>query len=442
MNTAYKIFGFTVLLLITFSLIPTSLASETKTENNDAEEKTLSFLTDVLRINLSSYILSQKGTGVNYPSEYGGAVKQTSVAFIYNSTENRTALSVSAIYYNSNIWWFHVSTFGHPLNFLEQPSTSALNTTRAILERYQTFATKYNINTPLDTILTLLSQSADWPHPSDQSANFANVSDFAYVNETLGDVQMVTSDSGAGWVYVAGGIAVINRYFSVTYNTGTFVLTDLWGLYHVASFGSLTQDQASAIALEAAKKAAPSLVGQTPDWSHPEVEIGMVMIPGQQFNNELSLQLRPSPSATINRNGVVFPTPVRDPLGLYPYWAAKVYFTYSIGNYVGIQVGIWGDTREVDSVTTYITHGGGREYVPTPTLGPSPIRTATPAESPPTPNVSSLLATSESADPLPSNTATFNAESSLFTFDLTLVLVAAAFLCALLVACLAVRRNH
>ena len=43
-----------------------------------------------------------------------------------------------------------------------------------------------------------------------------------------------------------------------------------------------------------------------------------------------------------------FPTKFqRDPLTLYPYWHIRFYFNQTIAGNSGVQVGVWGDTKEI-----------------------------------------------------------------------------------------------
>ncbi|MDR2707923.1 MAG: hypothetical protein LBB87_04180, partial [Nitrososphaerota archaeon] len=77
-----------------------------------------------------------------------------------------------------------------------------------------------------------------------------------------------------------------------------------------------------------------------PDWSNMRSEVGLLMIPGQQYNNPINNEL------LAQGTGVNF-SAGRDALTLYPFWTAVFYFSYPIGNVYGVQVGVWGDTGEV-----------------------------------------------------------------------------------------------
>jgi hypothetical protein len=89
-----------------------------------------------------------------------------------------------------------------------------------------------------------------------------------------------------------------------------------------------------------------------PDWSQMTSDVGFTMIPGQQYNNSLNDDL------LSQGTGVSMGNTTRAPLALYPFWSAIFYFSKPIDNIVGIQVGIWGDTKEVAYIDTYGYLGG------------------------------------------------------------------------------------
>jgi hypothetical protein len=75
-----------------------------------------------------------------------------------------------------------------------------------------------------------------------------------------------------------------------------------------------------------------------PDWSKVTSTIDLGMISGQTYNNSLNDVLHfGSPGNTT-----------RDPLALYPLWQATFSFNQYVGGGItGLQVGVWGDTKEI-----------------------------------------------------------------------------------------------
>jgi hypothetical protein len=178
----YKICVVTLLLMSAFFflLVSTVFAADSTAT---VEEKLSVFLSDVLEIDLAKYTIINKGGGIKYPSELGGIVKEESFAIRYNSTDSQ--IDASVVFRNGYIYWLHVRpTHGSIIYYSRQPSTSAVAQTRNILEKYETFAEKYGINTAhVSSALSLLDQASDGPSPSG-SLNFNGISGFNPINAT------------------------------------------------------------------------------------------------------------------------------------------------------------------------------------------------------------------------------------------------------------------
>ncbi len=347
-----KICVIAFLLVFVFSFLSVCTASAADSTVT-AKEKLQSFLTDVLGIDLTKYTIIEEGGGVNYPPELGGVIKRETTGIKYNSTDSQ--LEVAAEFHNGYIRWLHVLPIRGSVIYREQPSTSAVAETRSILERYKTFAEKYGIGTAHVTIaLSLLDKASDGSPPSEKQ-NFNGVSGFNPTTETSSNMVQTTSQTGVGYMYTFNGVNVPNRSIGVSFAGGSFTFHDTWGLYTVASVSVITEDEAKAMALDAAKNHEVTLMRDDnssyvvyPDWSNPTVEIGLNMIPGEAFSTQLN-----SDVGAVDSGGKA-----RNPLGLYPFWAATVYFTKPIGSISGIQVGIWGDTKGIAYVHTYGHLGG------------------------------------------------------------------------------------
>jgi hypothetical protein len=340
-------------IVIVFPLTIPCMVSATDS-TPPAKEKLQVFLTDVLSIDISKYTVTTEGFGVSYPSELGGSVKQENGLIYYNSTTSM--LSVQAIFRNGYIDWIYVKSLDRPIIYSQQPSTSANEETRTILERYETYAQKYGLATDHITLaLNMLNGVSDAPPTSEPNQNFGNISNFKSIAETSGNMRMSASDSSIGFTYTFNGITLPNRALAFGFDEGNFDFTDTWGLYTVACSSAISKDEATNLALSTAKAYNLTLIGKddvpfvvTPDFSNVTTEISLNMIPGQTFNTALNNALNYANSSKT-----------RDPLGLYPFWQATIYFNETIGNIGGTQVGIWGDTKEIAYTNTYGHHGPG-----------------------------------------------------------------------------------
>jgi hypothetical protein len=312
-----------------------------------AKEKLPAFLGDVLQIDLTKYTVANEGYGVLYPMRFGGAVKQESYSFTLNGANSQ--VSVSSVFYNGYIAYLQVYPMSGSVFFSQQPQSSATAQTKRILENYRTFAEKYGIDTSnIPLALSMLSQVSDAPKTTQTNQNFYGINGFNPINTTSGNMRLVASGSEIGFGFTFEGVDVLNRGLGMGFGSGTFLFDDTWGLYTVAGGSAITKEQASTLALEAAEKYTVNLIQNgsstalAPDWSNPRVEISLNMVSGQSFNNTLNNQLN-----------FVNSSVVREPLVLYPFWGAFVYFTTPLGNIDGIQVGIWGDTSQVAQINTF-----------------------------------------------------------------------------------------
>ncbi len=339
-----------IFLLVTQPTLHFSTAhAETQVSDPTAKEKLPAFLTDVLGLDLTQYNITNEGFSVSYPSRFGGVVKEEHLSFTLNFNDYKT--TVGSVF-NNGFPWIQIRPLNGSLFYKTQPSKDSLVEVRNIIQRYQIFAAKYGINT-VDTTaaLNLLSSIPDMPQASEGS-NFNGMSDLALANATSDDMKLEITQTSVAFWYTANGVDVKNRYFGINFGYGAFHFWDSWNLYHVGSFSSITQDEAQAIALDAAKNLmatqplgtehGPELINVT--WSSL-VDAGMLMISGQS-HNFTDMPIAPSDNFY---NGNV----TRDPLGLYPLWQFVFYFNQSYGDEMGVQVGVWGDTREIAYCDTY-----------------------------------------------------------------------------------------
>jgi len=177
-------------------------------------------------------------------------------------------------------------------------------------------------------------------------------------------MKLVVSQTSIGLCYTANGVDMPNKFIGMSFGDNTFVFSDTWNLYSIGSFSVISKDEATSIAWAAAKNCSLTLEYRTnnssevmkPDWSQMRSDVGLLMIPGQIHNN----------SANDALNYINMGNTTRHPLSLYPLWQTMFYFSQPIGDIAGIQVGVWGDTKEIAYCETFGFLGN---------LGPSPTST-------------------------------------------------------------------
>jgi hypothetical protein len=164
------------------------------------------------------------------------------------------------------------------------------------------------------------------------------------------------------WTYINNDIEEPNKCLRIDLDGSTISFVDTWGLYTPSSMG-ISKDQATAIAWNAAKNYNLTLTREDnssyivqPDWTNMTSTVNLSMVPGQIYNGSLSEQL----------GLVTAGNKTRDPLTLYPLWQFVFYFSQNIGDAVGIQVGVCGDTKEIAYCGPY-GFLGNPDYIPTQT---------------------------------------------------------------------------
>jgi hypothetical protein len=362
-NKLYSIIFLTTLLFPMLAVTAGAQVSDVT-----SKEKAPSFLSDVVGIDLSKYSITDSGYRAYYTG-YGNTIYQENYGFTLNSTDS--IVTVGTEFKNGCITWFHVWPMKGSIIYRIQPSSSAVTESRNILQRYQVFAEKYGITSGhVSQALSLLNKVSDAKSPASTSQTLNNIGKFDIMKATSGDMTVSTKPEGLLFYYSFDGIDVRNRDIILTFESNEFNFRDTWDLYSVGSINLLSSEQTTNLALTAAKNYKITLMDKndqpftvTPDFTNATFDVGMNMVPGELVTLGAESSLNFTQSSTA-----------RNALSLYPLWQSIVYFTEPIGNIAGIQVGIWGDTKEIAYIGTY-GHLGGATVEPSPSVSeasPSP----------------------------------------------------------------------
>jgi hypothetical protein len=365
-----------LLSILAASLVQISAAYR---EDRTAEDKLRTFLSEVVGIDLAKYNMTNVGSGINYPSEFGGLVKEEGASFYLESNDSK--ISVHGIFDNGLVYWLMIYPMQGSIIYAQQPSTNALDESRNILQRYQTFAENYGIGTShLTPALSMLS-SVKASSPSTTLNTLNNITGFVPSVTAAGNMKQETTQTGIKWIYTDKGVDMPDKCMVIDFGSNELLFADTWNLYTVGSFSVISEDEVAQIAFAAAKNYDLTLIGENdtlihakPDWTNMTSDIILNMIAGQIYNK-------------IPEDHFVNPgNATRDPLALYPMWETVFYFSKSIGNTVGIAVGVWGDTKEIAYISPYGYLGGSGENTTTPTTPTTPSPSIEP-----TPNSNSEL---------------------------------------------------
>ncbi|MEM3378572.1 MAG: hypothetical protein QW674_06465 [Candidatus Bathyarchaeia archaeon] len=368
------------LLLVTIVAVPLVLCSRAYREAPEAEAKLQKFLSEVIGIEMSRYNMTNIGSGFSYPLWFGGVVKEEGVSFYLES--NDSMVGVSGFFDNGLLTWLTVHIMNGSIIYSRQPSTDALEETKGILQRYKSFAEGYKVNTAhLTSALNLLG-GVELASPSTALSMLNNITGFVPSTAASGSMKMETTTTGIKWIYTERGVDMPNKCLVIDFGGNELFFADTWNLFTVGCFSVISEEEAKGIGWDAAKnfdmkfrdENGTEFYVKPPGWSG-YVEVGLSMIPGLFYNRDPNDHFVDPGSA------------VRDPLALYPLWQMVFYFNASVGGAVGIQVGVWGDTKEIAYISEYGYLGdlGGNSSLSVVASSPSESSTV-PSEAPAEPD--------------------------------------------------------
>ena len=396
MKISPKLWAAAIVMLLV--VVPVWATAEAQTLETKAEDNIFQFITDVMGIDTSAYEVTHHSYSASYPSKYGGIVKEELITLIINSTDESSI--VANVIMNNGYVYSSVFTLYGQISRDMAYNVSSVEKAKNILSRYQNFTSKLGVSSnEVPSALMMLSP----------------VTELAPLTVTNGNMKMqITSAKPRSeirldynidfkFVYTENGVdsswRVLGVGFDCIYGNTEFQFADTWGLFssYSTELPCLSESEAEAIAWEAAENYQIELlnvednstISITPKW--PEtltVESDMDMVAGQLYNDSrlIGLSMGSSP---------------RDPLTLYPLWKF-LFYVEPMGDIVGVQVGVWGDTKEVAYCGTYGFYG-----MPETSLSPQPTETSPeqipspqPTEEAPTPNAlqpSTIIVTSDTA---------------------------------------------
>jgi hypothetical protein len=329
-----------------FAVVPADVPPEASPELT-ADEKALEFLSSVVGLNVTEYIwdvsklppgydaeswaehlasLAESNATYTYPPELCGIVKQETSSFDFIADGN--TISVMSIFYNGQIKTIKINNLGGEYVYSEQPAPDILSQARTILQRYQAYAAQvYGTNNsylePMQNILN-------------------NITQLSPMNITVGNINFQVSESGdttrIQWIYTENGVIMDRKRVELKFCNNDFLsFRDMWRVYSVGGFSVINSEEAYKIALAAAQNCelrigyenGTTKIATLPDLSDAFYERYFNMLPYRNETSHLPSKID------------------RDPLTLYPYWQFYFYFNETIAGNSGVQVGIWGDTKEI-----------------------------------------------------------------------------------------------
>ncbi|MEJ2281251.1 MAG: hypothetical protein P8X97_04960 [Candidatus Bathyarchaeota archaeon] len=311
MNPLLKKFHL-VLVIVTVVTLPLIQAPNVYSVEFSAPEKAMTFLTDVIGLDLVKYNSTLTNNRLEYRPDLGDLSEEYGQ---YSLLSDESNLDVRYRVLNGTLHWFRINVFnGSPLYTKE--STDVLDLTKDILQRYQNYAGISNIQTMRDMLDT--------------------VTEIKPMTKTVGNIKLKISTGNytyIDWIYTSNGIDFERKRIHFSFHNGNFrSFWDGWNLYKIGSDRiNVSEEEAINIAINTTK-IIPKLYGITID---NETIVMQPKIANEPIETELMVG-------------------IREPLTLYPLWHVQRYFDKVYGNYYGVAVDIWANTGKI-SGTPYGT---------------------------------------------------------------------------------------
>jgi hypothetical protein len=321
-----------IVLVLAASTVVNQLP-QVRSQNYTETEKAYAFLTDVIQLDLTQYQPVVRYAGPMTMSPLGQNSLPTTEVKIQLEPDLQVSSVVTSAGFHCIIWFsngtpYYLSMSGANMvmHYTQTQPSTALDISKEMLQRYQTYLARYCgvDGSYLQPMITMLNGVAE---------PVSTVQVLGYVQMTIDYEQRVfltnATKTNIKYEYVNNGITADRKHISLDFPNGTIShFMDTWNLLTIGTWDMISKEEAINMAFSAAHDFTLKLVNSS----------------GQIY--EIKPELSNSASAALS----MLP---RNSTELYPFWSIEIPFAKSYGNVVGIQVGIWGDTKEIDSCHEY-----------------------------------------------------------------------------------------
>src|SRR4030042_747586 len=277
-------------------------------------EKAISFLRDVVGLDMARYNVTLKGGHIDYPYELGG-LSEESLNFGLFADESQ--LSATFLIRNGTLSYCSMDVLkGTPL--YDQPqSANVLDTAKTVLQRYQTYSGAPYLQ-PMREMLDAVTELKTMTATTD------NITFNIKVTESVKPSTNATYlHTNFKWMDSPNGIYNTWKSMSFSIDENSFSFRDCWNLFMIGrSSLNVSREDAISMAMELAKNYTLRMY----------VNGSLVDVPFNITEDPIETHL------TMQS---------REPLTLYPFWHIQLYFDKMYYTANGIEVGIWADTGEV-----------------------------------------------------------------------------------------------
>ncbi len=269
--------------------------------------KVLTFLQDVIHLDMTRYSAALASSTIEYRSDLGGIVEEI---LKYTLNCEGSKVDVTLRFRNSTLSRYYLYVLeGAPFYSQLQP-TNILDAAKALLERYQ----EYSGASHLEVMRNMLETTNE-------------IDDF---ETTSGNVKLIMSTEGKKvkiqWVCTSNNIDFQAKSVVLSFDDYGFleILSDDWSLFNVGSTEvNVSREEAINIAMDYATNYS---------WTVNGVEINNFTLLSEPVLAEL------------------YPHSREEPLALVPYWYVTIYLDRVYPDRVDrLAIGLWADTGEVST---------------------------------------------------------------------------------------------
>jgi hypothetical protein len=281
-----------------------------------APEKTMMFLKDVVKVDVTKYNATLVSNWVDYPPHWGGLAQED---VTYNlDCADESKLYVTCKFREGRLHYCGLEVLkGSPI-YAEPQATNVLDSTKGLLERYQTYSRAPYIQTMrgmLDTVdvtknMTITAGNVELTTSSQEVQN----------DPTMEAIERTSFE----WIYTVNGVDTPQNMIRFTFDNGVFSsFRDDWDLFKI---GSTEVKVSREEAINLARNAAEDYTLQI------YLEDGLTDVEFNLADEPVTAEL------------LMYP---RETLTVYPFWRIELYFDKLYYSAYGIGVGIWADTKQI-----------------------------------------------------------------------------------------------
>ncbi len=267
----------------------------------------VSFLQDVIQLNMTKYAARLESHSIEHPLTLGGIAEEN---LRYTFTSDESELNVDFRYRNQTLSRYRLDVLEFAPLYSQPQPTNVLDMAASLLERYQNYA--------------------DSPYLTQMRGLLETVTVVEDLQTTQGNMKLAISTEGNDveiqWMYTISGIDFQSKALNFRFDNG--VLEELLDGWFLFSVGSTEVNVSSDEAVEIAKNSAKDF-----SWIVEGIEVTDFII----REEALSISLLPHGR--------------EDPLALVPYWYIILQLDkFYLGDINRIAVGLWADTGEVHDI--------------------------------------------------------------------------------------------